>query len=88
MAWWLVPLGAFVIAVVWVSVANRPRPRAATHDSMAEHERFRRAMGRPVDEVVPGATPATPAQGATPAKDRPRGDAVGPEPGDGRPASA
>jgi len=44
--WWSVPLAGFVLAIVWVSVANRPRPRADTHDSVAEHERFRQAMDR------------------------------------------
>ncbi len=51
MAWWSVPLVAFVIAVVWVSLANRPRPPAATEDSVAEHQRFRQAMGRQVGDA-------------------------------------
>ena len=42
MAWWSVPLVAFVLAIVWVSLANRPRPPADPHDSVAEHQRFRR----------------------------------------------
>jgi hypothetical protein len=46
MAWWSVPLAAFVIAIVWVSVANRPRPPADPRDSISEHERFRAAMSR------------------------------------------
>jgi hypothetical protein len=50
MAWWLVPLFAFVVAVVWVSIANRPRPPADPRDSVAEHERFRQAMGRQVGQ--------------------------------------
>jgi hypothetical protein len=53
MAWWSVPLVAFVLAIVWVSVANRPRPPADPHDSVAEHQRFGEAMGRQV-----GAPPA------------------------------
>ena len=32
----------------WVSLANRPRPPADPHDSIAEHERFRQAMERAV----------------------------------------
>jgi hypothetical protein len=82
MAWWSVPLVAFVVAVIWVTVANRPRPPADPHESMAEHERFRQAMGRPVDDVVHGAKRRPPADG------NPPGDPLGPEPGDGRPASA
>jgi hypothetical protein len=85
MAWWSVPLVAFIVAVVWVTVANRPRPRADPHDSMAEHERFRQAMGRPVDDVVHGAERRQPADGQG---GHASGDPLGPEPGDGRPASA
>jgi hypothetical protein len=44
--WWTVPLVAFVVAIVWVSVANRPKPPVDPHDSVAEHERFRDAMER------------------------------------------
>jgi hypothetical protein len=46
LVWWTVPLAAFVVAIVWVSIANRPRPPADPHDSVAEHERFRAAMDR------------------------------------------
>lgn len=70
MVWWSVPLVAFVVAIVWVSVANRPRPPVDPHDSMAEHERFREAMGR----SVAGPAAGTPAQPADP------GDADGVEP--------
>jgi hypothetical protein len=44
--WWSVPLVAFVVAIAWVSIANRPRPPVDPHDSVAEHERFRAAMDR------------------------------------------
>jgi hypothetical protein len=54
-----VPLVAFVLAIVWVSVANRPRPPADPHDSVAEHQRFRDAMGRSVGPATPGPGPAT-----------------------------
>ena len=82
MAWWSVPLVAFVVAVVWVTVANRPRPPADPHDSMAEHERFRQAMGRPVDDLGRGG------KRRKQVTDPGHGDAVGPDAGDGRPASA
>ena len=59
MAWWSVPLVAFVLAIVWVSVANRPRPPADPHDSVAEHQRFREAMGRSVGDAAAG-SPARP----------------------------
>jgi hypothetical protein len=49
LVWWSLPLAGFVLAIVWVSIANRPRPRANTHESVAEHERFREAMHRQTD---------------------------------------
>lgn len=48
LAWWLIPIVATLLAVVWVSVRNRPRPPVDTHESLEEHERFRAAMERPV----------------------------------------
>jgi hypothetical protein len=77
--WWTVPLVAFVAAIVWVSVANRPRPPVDPHDSVAEHQRFRAAMGRQVGPADPVADPV-----ADPAAD----PEVGPEspPDPGRPA--
>jgi hypothetical protein len=53
LVWWLVPLAAFLLALAWVSVRNRPRPPADPHESMAEHERFRQAMQSPVAEPSP-----------------------------------
>jgi hypothetical protein len=68
MAWWSVPLVAFVLAIVWVRVANRPRPPADPHDSVAEHQRFREAMGRSVGDVAAGsATRSDPDDGGDPA---------------------
>lgn len=46
--WWLIPLGATALAIAWVGWMNRPRPPADTHDTVAEHRRFREAMGRDV----------------------------------------
>jgi hypothetical protein len=51
--WWSVPLVAFVVAIVWVSIANRPRPPVDPHDSVAEHERFRAAMDRQTARPAP-----------------------------------
>jgi hypothetical protein len=62
MAWWSVPLVAFVLAIVWVSVANRPRPPADPHDSVAEHQRFREAMDRSIARPSAG-SPTTPEPG-------------------------
>lgn len=61
--WWSVPLAAFVLAIAWVSVANRERPPVDPHDSVAEHERFREAMGRQVGQPPVGeAAPPQPAE--------------------------
>jgi hypothetical protein len=54
--WWLIPLVATAVAVGWVVWVSRPRPPADTHDSLAEHEKFRRAMDRrtrraPADQI-------------------------------------
>ncbi len=55
--WWIIPVVATVIAVVWVSIANRPRPPADTSDSVAEHERFRAAMERTLHRAPVGWQP-------------------------------
>lgn len=44
--WWLIPLVATALAIAWVAWMSRPRPPADTHDSLAEHRRFREAMDR------------------------------------------
>ncbi len=73
MAWWSVPLVAFVLAIVWVSLANRPRPPADPHDSVAEHQRFTEAMGRSVDTSGDQDPPAAPADADDPDAPGPRG---------------
>jgi hypothetical protein len=73
--WWSVPLFAFVLAIVWVSVANRPRPPVDTHDSVAEHERFREAMGRQVAQ--PPEAPIVPDPAADDLGERPPDDRRG-----------
>jgi hypothetical protein len=44
LAWLGVPAGATVLAIAWVHWSNRPRGPIATHESMAEHERFTKAL--------------------------------------------
>lgn len=49
LVWWLVPVGATVVAAVWVSVAawwRRTRGKRS-FESIEDVERFRRALARP-----------------------------------------
>jgi hypothetical protein len=47
LAWWLIPIGATVLAIAWASWASRPKPHANVDDTLQSYERFRRAMGAP-----------------------------------------
>lgn len=47
LAWWLIPIGATILAIAWVSWASRPKPPADVHDTLRSYERFRRALGAP-----------------------------------------
>jgi hypothetical protein len=44
LAWLAIPGVALVLGVVWVMWASRERPRADTHDTVDEHERFKAAF--------------------------------------------
>lgn len=44
LAWLAIPVVALLLAVAWVAWATRERPRADTHDTVEEHERFKRAF--------------------------------------------
>lgn len=44
LAWWGIPIGATLLAIVWVTVANRPRRPADPHESMEQYARFRAAL--------------------------------------------
>ena len=44
LAWLAIPVVALLLAVLWVMWASRERPRADTHDTVEEHERFKRAF--------------------------------------------
>ena len=57
MAWWLIPIVATLLAVVWVSWRARPRRRVDPHDSLAAHRRFTEALSPP-DAPVTGVTGA------------------------------
>lgn len=44
LAWLAIPVVALLLAVLWVLWASRERPRAETHETMQEHERFKAAF--------------------------------------------
>ena len=56
LAWWLIPLGATVLAVLAVTLRSRPSRPTTAEDSMARLRRMQQAMERP----MPGGNPADP----------------------------
>ena len=44
LAWWLIPIGATLLAVLWVTWVSRPRRPADPHDTLAAHQRFTHAL--------------------------------------------
>lgn len=47
MAWWLIPIVATLLAVVWVTWRARPRRPVDPHHSLAAHRRFTEALSPP-----------------------------------------
>ncbi len=47
MAWWLIPIVATLLAVMWVSWRARPRRPVDPHHSLAAHRRFTEALSPP-----------------------------------------
>jgi hypothetical protein len=54
LAWLAIPVAALVLAALWVRWASRERPRADTHDTVLEHERFKAAFEAPTAARRPG----------------------------------
>ncbi len=59
LAWWLIPIGATVLAVLFVMFRSRPTKPATAADGMESLRRMQEAMERPlppddVDEAAPG----------------------------------
>lgn len=50
LAWLLVPLAVTVLAVLWVNWRSRDRGPIDAHEAMADLERFREAMTKPMPE--------------------------------------
>ena len=66
MAWWLIPILATLLAVMWVTWRARPRGPVDPHDSLAAHRRFTEALGPPADQQ---ARPTTQDEAAAEATD-------------------
>lgn len=51
--WWLIPLGATLLALAWAASRSRPRRAAGTHETVGDMARFRAAMDRPLPSEGP-----------------------------------
>lgn len=51
--WWLIPLGATLLALAWAASRSRPRRAADTHETVGDMARFRAAMDRPLPSEDP-----------------------------------
>lgn len=59
-AWWGIPIGATLVAVLWTAWAGRPRRPEDVHDTVEHYQRFREAISadlRGDRGVVRGAAP-------------------------------
>ena len=84
LAWWLIPLAATVLAVLFVMMRSRPEKPTTTEDAMLRLRRMQEAMERPMPPsgnariVEPGATPPrTDATGPNGTAGEPNGNANG-----------
>ena len=50
LAWWLIPIGATVLAVLFVMMRSRPGKPATAEDGMTSLRRMQEAMERPLPE--------------------------------------
>lgn len=46
--WWLIPVGATLLALLWAAWRSRPARQVDMHTSMHEQARFKAAMRRPM----------------------------------------
>lgn len=53
MLWWLIPLGATLLALAWAAWRSRPERTVDMHTSIYHRARFEAAMKRPVTRSVP-----------------------------------
>jgi hypothetical protein len=72
--WWLIPLGATLLALAWAASRSRPRRAADTHETVGDMARFRAAMRRPLpaEQSDRERRPARPARTGAPRSSAPR----------------
>jgi uncharacterized membrane protein YdjX (TVP38/TMEM64 family) len=46
LVWLAIPVTGLLLGVLWAMWASRTRPRAGTHETLEEHERFKAAFDR------------------------------------------
>lgn len=66
--WWLIPLGATLVALVWAASRSRPKRVADTHETVGDMARFRAAMRRPLPDDRPSAERRRRPAGAPPSR--------------------
>lgn len=57
LAWWLIPVGATLLAIGWAAFHSRPRKPAPAKDAMEGLRRFGDAMERPLPDYREGIDP-------------------------------
>lgn len=62
LAWWLIPLVATLIAIVVMSLANRPRGPGPSDRSVEEFQRFRTALEQQIQASPEVSQKAAPPQ--------------------------
>ena len=65
LAWWLIPIGATVLAVLFVMLRSRPAKPTTAEDAMERLRRMQEAMDRPMPpsgnfRVIDPNAPSTP----------------------------
>lgn len=67
--WWLIPIGATLLALGWAAMRSRPRRTVDTHESVTGMMRFTEAMRRPLPDGEPSPAPR---RSSAPARRAPR----------------
>ncbi|MBU6311595.1 MAG: hypothetical protein KGN38_03600 [Actinomycetales bacterium] len=73
--WWLIPVGATLLALAWAALRSRPRRPLDTHSSLGDMARFRAAMRRPMPDGH-SPRPPRPAPRRAPRASRPSASAL------------